>query len=123
MSDTFPVPVGRSRARTDAGRPPKTPRMAMTPAVREALAATASQPPAGWTYIRSATGTPSAPMVLNIEWASPDSGAQIIVWALTPNSANELWMFTTDGYITSWLHLNMCLTVVGDDVQSMPVTQ
>jgi hypothetical protein len=95
--------------------------MVMTPRVRQALADAASHP-SGWTYLLSATGTPSAPMVLNIQGDDPNRDAQIIVWPLQPNSPNELWMFTTDGYIISSLKPNMCLTVVGGNVLSIPVT-
>jgi hypothetical protein len=121
MPTISPVPVQRSEARADAARPAKTTRMVMTPRVRRALADAASQP-SGWTYILSATGTPSAPMAVNIQWNDPNRNAQIIVWPLQPNSPNELWMYTTDGYIISSLKSNMCLTVVGDNVLSIPVT-
>ena len=121
--------ISRSSKRTD---PPMTPAtqpfrfsqkgMAMTPRVRQALAAAASHP-TGWTYLLSATGTQSAPMVANIQNNDPNRGAQIIVYPLTPNSLNELWLFTAEGYIISGLRPLMCLTADGDNVVSTPVTE
>jgi hypothetical protein len=122
MSEIQSVPVGRSVVRTRAARSAKTPPMSMTPRVRQSLAAAASQTPGSWSYILSASGTSSAPMVLNISSASTAPNTQIIVYALQPNSPNELWMLTGDGYIISSLKPDLCLTVVGSNVLSVPVT-
>ena len=120
--------ISRTSKRTDPPGTPATQRftfsqkaMVMTPRVREALAA-ASQP-AGWTYLLSATGTQSAPMVANIQNNDPNRGAQIIVYPLKPNSLNDLWLFTAEGYIVSGLRPMMCLTADGDNVVSTPVTE
>jgi Ricin-type beta-trefoil lectin domain len=113
-----PRGLGPRAAAPKRNRRPPT----LTEQARRALAQAASVPPTGWLYLLSGTGTAAEPLVANIEYGFPTPGSQIIVWPLTPNPSNELWMLTIDGYIISQLDSNLCMTIVDGNVVANPVT-